>query len=77
MMSKKFVLTVTEDIDGNVTMNSENSGFNAAELLGFLLLKQQDVLEQMHHPEKFERKIIKGDTVEEITEVEEAEDGQD
>lgn len=66
-MSKKFILTLTEDDNGDATVHTENDGYNALELLGFLEMKQQDILEQLNHPAKFVRKFANGDVKEEAT----------
>lgn len=66
-MSKKFILTLTEDDNGDATVHTENDGYNALELLGFLEMKQQDILEQLNHPAKFVRKFADGSVKEEAT----------
>jgi hypothetical protein len=66
-MSKKFILTLTEDDNGDATVHTENDGYNALELLGFLEMKQQDILEQLNHPAKFVRKFTDGSVKEEAT----------
>ena len=65
-MTKKFVLTVTEDSDGGFLIETENAGFNALELLGILTSKQHDIFEQYEHPTKFVLKAIYPDGTEEI-----------
>ena len=66
-MSKKFILTLTEDDNGDATVHTENDGYNALELLGFLEMKQQDILEQLNHPAKFVRKFPDDSVKEEVT----------
>lgn len=50
---KKFELTVTLTDDGVLTMEGDNKGFNAMEILGFLEGKQMDIYAQINHPERF------------------------
>lgn len=66
-MSRRFTLILTEDDNGDSTVNTENDGYNALELLGFLEMKQQDILEQLNHPAKFVRKFADGSVKEEAT----------
>ena len=60
---KRFNLTITDD-GGYVTEDSENEGFSAFELLGFLEMKQQDILEQIRRPDNFVRRLVDGTIVE-------------
>ena len=64
---RKFTLTLTENENGDSTVSTENDGFNALELLGFLEMKQQDILEQLRHPTKFVRRLPDGEVKEEVT----------
>lgn len=67
-MSKKFTLILTDENDNsNATVHTENDGFNALEILGFLEMKQQDILNQLNQPAKFVRKFA-GGSVEEAAE---------
>lgn len=66
-IKKKFTLILTEKEHGDSTISTENDGFNALEILGFLEMKQQDILEQLRHPTKFVRKFANGDVKEEAT----------
>ena len=51
-MMKKFTMIVTDD-DGTISIDGENHGFNAMEIIGILETKKQDILDQMNHPEKY------------------------
>ena len=64
---KKFTLTLTEKENGDSTVITKNDGFTGLELLGFLEMKQQDILEQIRHPAKFVRKTADGEVVKEAT----------
>ena len=51
---KKFEMTVTLADNDGFSVEVNNNGFNALEIIGFLEMKKQDILEQINHPEKFE-----------------------
>lgn len=46
-MKKKFTLTLELE-DDNLTIEGKNDGFNIFELIGFLQLKEQDLIDQFH-----------------------------
>lgn len=52
MYKRKFEMTVVADDDG-ISINGENHGFTALEIVGFLEAKKQDILNQLYCPEKF------------------------
>ena len=53
---KKFTMEVTMDLDGSIEVSGENNGFNAFELIAFLELKKQDIIDQVNNKDKFEYK---------------------
>jgi arginine decarboxylase-like protein len=60
-MKKEYILTVTRNDDGNIHMESTNDGFTGFEVLGFLSLKQEDIMSQLRgqvRPDKITRKVI-------------------
>lgn len=69
-LNKKFTLTAYVDEDDMLRINAECEGFNGFEIIGILDMKIRDIREQMTNPAKFERKLIKKDSVEEIIEKE-------
>lgn len=74
-MAKKFVLTVTEDVDSECfNVKAENSGFNGFELLGILTAKMHDIFMQHEEPTKFVRKLIYPDGTVEILDKEDEEE---
>lgn len=65
-MIKKFEMTVTLDDNGVLNTSTKNDGFNAAELMGILELKKQDVVAQINDKDgiKFKRAVVKdGETM--------------
>lgn len=71
-MSKKFTLII-EETDNQIQIDGENKGFNAFELLGFLRLKEQDIMDQINDQQRdrvnFTRTVKNEDgTILEITE---------
>lgn len=52
-MKKKFEMVVSLTEDGKFETTVNNDGFNALEIIGFLEMKKQDVLDQINHPENF------------------------
>lgn len=56
MTTKKFELILTQNEDGTINVGGNNNGFNALELVGFLEMKKQDILDQINRPEKFKHK---------------------
>lgn len=57
---KTYILTITEEDEGKINTSSINEGFCATELIGFLELKKQDLLNQMMYPSRFDH-ILKED----------------
>lgn len=51
---KKFTLTAEAD-DKQITVSSENDGFNFMELIGILEHKLRDLYEELKYPEQFKR----------------------
>lgn len=60
MITKKFTFEVIAK-DGAITMESNNDGFTALEVIGILETKARDIYEQMRMPAKFKRIKIKED----------------
>lgn len=53
-MKKKFEMSVTlNDDNSQFEIIVNNGGFNAIEIIGFLEMKKQDILDQINHPENF------------------------
>lgn len=46
-MKKKFTLTVERE-DDNLRIEGNNDGFNVFEIIGFLRLKEQDLMDQFN-----------------------------
>lgn len=69
-MKKKFTLIVETNDDGTLNIIGENEGFNAFEVLGFLDLKRQDVLDQINdylgQGAKFKRTVKRDGEIMEI-----------
>ncbi len=57
---KSFDLKI-EVHNGQIQFNCTNDGFNVYELIGFLEVERQSLLEQAMHPVKFDRTCIKPD----------------
>jgi hypothetical protein len=57
---KKFTLVATLT-DNAINIETENTGFNALEILGLLEDKQADILTQMKSPSRFKRMRIDED----------------
>ena len=72
MKLKKCELIMTQNEDGTISVDGNNDGFNALELVGFLEMKKQDILEQINHPEKFKhtRTLVKDGEQFKVEEVE-------
>lgn len=56
-MDKKLTMTVTQKGD-HISIECENNGFNAFEMLGFLKHKENDILEQLNQPCDFKRYVV-------------------
>lgn len=67
---KKFVLTVTETDSDTINIETDCAGFNGAEIIGFLDMKKQDLLDQMCRRTNFKRVRKYEDGSEEVTYVE-------
>lgn len=65
-MKKQFTLTVAEE-NGQLSIDGDNKGFNALELIGLLALKLGDIIDQVNEPTKFTRTATDGDSTFEIT----------
>ena len=72
---KKFTLTAEAD-DKQITISSENDGFNFMELIGILEHKLRDLYEELKYPERFKRFYVDkdGKRVEVVKESEGADD---
>lgn len=57
---KRFEFIVEDDGDRR-TLSTTNDGFNAAELLGYLEMKRQDIMHQVLEPDSFKRTLIDDD----------------
>ena len=57
---KSFELKI-EVRDDQVYFDCKNDGLNVYELLGFLDIERQSLLEQVRHPENFDMTCIKPD----------------
>lgn len=53
LKTKRFELIVTVNEDDTCAIESSNDGFKAVEILGFLEIKRQDIIEQINRPDKF------------------------
>lgn len=58
-MKKEFILSFVEE-DGVLNIGGENKGFSAAELIGMLHLKLDDIVRQVNNSTRFER-VVKTD----------------
>jgi hypothetical protein len=58
---KKLVITFEETDQGMISCEVKNTGFNAAEIVGFLEMKKIDTIDQMNHPKLFKRYFIDED----------------
>lgn len=59
---RKYALEITENEDKVLSFKSENDGFNAFELLGFLTIKKEDILKQVRgeiKPDTITRNVVK------------------
>lgn len=72
-MTRRYTLTATEEIDGTISIASENTGFDVLELLGILECKRQDIYKQAFQSTNFLRKAIYEDGSEQIIEKEKEE----
>ena len=74
MIKKKFTLIVEVD-DSGMTLNSENTGFTAPEILGILDIKRDDILNQIRDRspvvKHFKRTVKTDDQIVDIEEVKE------
>lgn len=73
-MIRRYTLTATEEIDGTISIASENTGFDILELLGILDCKRQDIYKQAFRSTEFIRKAITEDGTELIVDKEDEEE---
>jgi hypothetical protein len=53
---KEFILTVTVDNKGALIFDGHNDGFTAPEIVAFLEIKKQDIIDQITQPDRFVHK---------------------
>lgn len=64
-MKKQFTLTFTDE-NGTLSIDGNNNGFTALEIIGLLSLKLDDIVKQVNEPTKFTRTATDGDSTIEI-----------